>query len=88
MDTDDIELRVYVPIGVSVSCRLLEAVRELAPCVSLEEDRLALIRQAIVVGDRSADSFDNEIDRAELAGCYRAALAALHGPNGFELPKK
>jgi len=81
------EIARYGRSSVSVSCRLLEAVRDLAPCVTDEEDRLALVRQAIFVGDRSADSFDNEIDRAELAGCYRAALSALHPPNVFNLPK-
>jgi len=81
------EIARYGRSSVSVSCRLLEALRDLAPCVTDEEDRLALVRQAIFVGDRSADSFDNEIDRAELAGCYRAALSALHPPNVFDLPK-
>ena len=77
------EIARYGRSSVSVSCRLLEALRDLAPCVTDEEDRLALVRQAIFVGDRSADSFDNEMDRAELAGCYRAALSALHPPNAF-----
>ena len=81
------EIARYGRSSVSVSCRLLEAVRDLAPCVSLEEDRLALVRQALFVGDRSADAFDNEMDRAELAGCYRAALSALHPPNVSDLPK-
>jgi len=80
------EIARYGRSSVSVSCRLLEAMRDLAPCVRYEEDRLALVRQAIFVGDRSADSFDNEMDRAELAGCYRAALSALHPPNVFDLP--
>jgi hypothetical protein len=43
--------------------------------------------QAIFVGDRSADPFDNEMDRAELAGCYRAALSALHPPKVSDLPR-
>lgn len=81
------EIARYGRSSVSVSCRLLEAVRDLAPSVSDEADRLALVRQAIFVGDRPADSFDNEMDRAALAGCYRAALSALHRPNVVDLPR-
>jgi len=81
------EIARYGRSSVSVSCRLLEALRDLAPCVTDEEDRLALVRQAIFVGDRSADSFDNETDRAALADCYRAALSALHRPSELDLPK-
>jgi hypothetical protein len=38
------------------------------------------------VAIRSADSFDNEMDRAALAGCYRAALSALHPPDVLDVP--
>ncbi len=71
------EITRYGRSSVSVSCRLLEAIRDLAPCVSREDDRLALVRHAAFVGDRAADSFDHDRDRAALAGCYCAALAAL-----------
>jgi len=75
------EIARYGRSSVSVSCRLLEALRDLAPCVMHEEDRLALVRQAAFVGDRPAVPFDNETDRAALADCYRAALSALDPPN-------
>ena len=71
------EIARYGRSSVSVSCRLLEAVRDLAPSVSDEADRLALVRHAAFVGDRSTDAFDNERDRAALNDCYRAALSAL-----------
>ena len=80
------EIARYGRSSVSVSCRLLEALRDLAPCVTDEEDRLALERQAIFVGDRSGDPFSNEMDRAELVDCYRAALSALDRPSVFDLP--
>ncbi len=81
------EIARYGRSSVSVSCRLLAAMRDLAPCVLHEEDRLALVRQAAFVGDRSAESFDNENDRAELTGCYHAARSALHQPRAFDLPQ-
>ncbi|MEO7158851.1 MAG: DUF2254 family protein, partial [Vicinamibacterales bacterium] len=71
------EITRYGRSSVSVSCRVLEAVRDLAPCVSAEDDRLALMRQAVFAGDRQADSFDHEMDRVAVAESYRAALAAL-----------
>ncbi|HXG89613.1 MAG TPA: DUF2254 family protein [Vicinamibacterales bacterium] len=78
------EIARYGRSSVSVSCRLLEAMRDLAPCLTREEDRLALVRQAAFVGDRPAVPFDNEMDRAALADCYRAALSALHRPHVFD----
>jgi uncharacterized membrane protein len=81
------EIARYGRSSVSVSCRLLEALRDLARCVTDEEDRLALVRHAAFVGDRSAVPFDHEMDRAALVDCYRAALSALHRPNVSDLPK-
>ncbi|MEO6236331.1 MAG: DUF2254 domain-containing protein [Vicinamibacterales bacterium] len=72
------EVTRYGRSSVSVSSRVLEAIRDLAPCVSAEDDRLALIRQAFFAGDRPADSFDHEMDRVAVAESYRAALAAIH----------
>jgi uncharacterized membrane protein len=72
--------------SVSVSCRVLEAIRDLAPSVSAEGDRLALERQAVFAGDRAATSFDHEMDRAALADSYQAALAALQRPTGSGMP--
>lgn len=72
------EITRYGRSSVSVSCRVLEALRDLAPCVLAEGDRLALVRQAVFAGERSADSFDHDMDRAAVAGCYGAALAAIN----------
>ncbi len=87
LDLAFLEIARYGRSSVSVSCRLLEALRDLAPCVTDEEDRLALVRHATFVGDRSAVPFDHEMDRAALVDCYRAALSALHRPNVSDLPK-
>ena len=58
-----------------------EALRDLAPCVMHEEDRLALVRHAAFVAERLAVPFDNETDRAALADCYRTALSVIDPPN-------
>jgi uncharacterized membrane protein len=71
------ELSRYGSSSVSVSCRLLEAIRDLAPCLSRDEDRRALARQADLVGDRTGSAAENDIDRAQLASCRRNVLEAL-----------
>ncbi|MEO7192075.1 MAG: DUF2254 domain-containing protein [Vicinamibacterales bacterium] len=73
------EITRYGRSSVSVSCRILEAVRDLAPCVSAEGDRRALTRQAVFAGERPADAFAHDMDRIALAASYRAALLALEG---------
>jgi uncharacterized membrane protein len=76
------ELSRYGYSSVSVSCRLLEAMRDLAPCLSCDEDRDALARQAAMIGERSGNVPANDADRAQLAGCYRDILNALqHAPD-------
>jgi uncharacterized membrane protein len=71
------ELSRYGHSSVSVSCRLLEAIRGLAQCLSREEDRLALARQASLVGNRPDGSPASDVDRAQLLACYRETLEAL-----------
>ena len=72
------ELSRYGYSSVSVSCRLLQAIGNVARCLTRNEDRLALARQAAFVGDRSAHLPANDTDRERLAGCYREALEVLH----------
>lgn len=71
------ELSHYGYSSISVSCRLLHAMRDLASGLSREEDHAALARQAAMVGNRPSSSGDNELDRTRLAGCYREVLDAL-----------
>lgn len=71
------ELSRYGFSSVSVSCRLLEAMRDLAPCLSRDEDGRALVRQADLVGGRTGSSAQNDIDRARLASCYRDVIETL-----------
>jgi uncharacterized membrane protein len=71
------ELSCYASSSVSVSCRLLEAMRDLAPCLSHDDERCALARQAGLVSDRAGSLAENDIDRARLARCYRAVLEGL-----------
>ncbi|MEO7157209.1 MAG: DUF2254 family protein [Vicinamibacterales bacterium] len=72
------EITRYGRWSVSVSCRVLEAIRDLAPCVSAADDRLALMRQAVLAGERPPGSLEHEMDRVAVAESYRAALAAIH----------
>lgn len=71
------ELSRYAHAGVAVRCRLLEALRNLASCVSREDDRQALARQAALIGERTVSPPDDDIDRTELADCYRDVLRVL-----------
>ncbi|MEO7273807.1 MAG: DUF2254 family protein, partial [Vicinamibacterales bacterium] len=80
------EITRYGRSSVSVSCRVLAAIRDLAPCVSANDDRLALARQAVFAGEHPADSFDHEMDRVSVAEGYREALAALQDQAGAASP--
>jgi uncharacterized membrane protein len=66
--------------SASVCCRLLDAVRELAPSLRRESDRQALLRQAMRIGEPAGASGVSEEDRMTLAEHYRAALAAIRTP--------
>jgi uncharacterized membrane protein len=74
------EIARYGRSSVSVTCRLLEAVRSVGSCVQREADRRALLRQAAAIGGEVRESPFSEGDRERLARCYRATLTALHEP--------
>jgi uncharacterized membrane protein len=76
------EIARYGRSSVSVTCRLLEAVRSIASCVQREADRLALVRHATVIAGRTREAAFEDADRDQVADCYRAALAALRVPPG------
>ena len=74
------EIARYGRSSVSVTCRLLEAVRSVGSCVQRESDRRALLRQAAAIAGGVRESSFSEGDREQIARCYRAALTALHEP--------
>lgn len=72
------EIERYGRSSVSVSCRLLRALRDLAPCVSAEDDRLALRRHADAIDTR--DAFRDRVDRDTVSAQYRDTVDALRPP--------
>jgi uncharacterized membrane protein len=63
--------------NVSVTCRLVEAVGNIAACVTREEDRRPLSEQATAVVERSRRSAMTTRDRDRIEECYEVARAAL-----------
>jgi uncharacterized membrane protein len=74
------EIARYGRTSVSVTCRLLEAVRSVGSCVQREADRRALLRQAAAIAGNVRESPFSEGDRERIARSYRATLTALHEP--------
>ena len=72
------EIARYGRSSVSVTCRLLEAVRNVGTCVEREPDRRALLRQATVIASGIPRSEMSDSDRELIERCRRAALLALH----------
>ena len=72
------EIARYGRSSVSVTCRLLEAVRSVGSCVQDEADRQALLRQAAEIAGAPRESPFSEGDRQRIARCYRATRTALH----------
>ncbi|HUF60564.1 MAG TPA: hypothetical protein VMN36_00685 [Verrucomicrobiales bacterium] len=63
------EIARYGRSSVSVTCRLLEAVRSVGSCVQREADRLALLRQAAEIAGAVRESPFSEGDRERIARC-------------------
>jgi uncharacterized membrane protein len=74
------EIARYGRSSVSVTCRLLEAVRGVGSCVQRQSDRQALLRRAAAIAGEVRESRFSEDDRERIARCYRATLTALHVP--------
>ena len=79
------EIARYGRTSVSVTCRLLEAVRSVGTCVKREADRSALLRQAAVIAAGGRDGRLSDNDRELIAQCHRAALDVLHAKPGDQL---
>jgi uncharacterized membrane protein len=76
------EIARYGRSSVSVTCRLLDAVRSVGSCVQRETDRQALLRQAAAIAGEVRESSFSEGDREQIARCYNATLTTLHGLPG------
>ena len=74
------EISRYGRSSVSVTCRLLQAVGNVASCVRRGTDRTALLRAATVVAAGVRDVSLSDHDRELIARCHRAALDALRAP--------
>jgi uncharacterized membrane protein len=72
------EIARYGRTSVSVTCRLLEAVRNVGSCVKHEAERGALLRQAAVIAAGVRDEQLSDNDRESIAQCHRAAVELLH----------
>lgn len=72
------EIARYGRSSVSVTCRLLEAVRNVGSTVKREVDRSALLREATAIAARVRDVQLSDSDRELIARTHRAALEALH----------
>ncbi len=79
------EIARYGRSSVSVTCRLLEAVRNVGSCVKREADRSALLREATVIDAGVRHVRLSDSDRELIAQCHRAALDVLHAPPGDRL---
>ena len=76
------EKRPYAPAGlptrrVSVTCRSLEAIREISVCVRRYGDLRPLVEQATAIADRSRRMQMALRDRESIEARYDAALSAL-----------
>ena len=76
------EIARYGRSSVSVTCRLLEAVRNVGTCVTREADRSALLREAAVIAAGVRDVPLGDRDRELIAHSHRAVLDLLHAPPG------
>jgi uncharacterized membrane protein len=74
------EIARYGRSSVSVTCRLLEAMRSVGSCVQREADRRALLRQAMTIAGEVRESPFSEGDRERIARCYSLTLTALREP--------
>jgi uncharacterized membrane protein len=72
------EIARYGRSSVSVTCRLLEAVRNVGTCVERERDRRALLHHATVIASGIRRTQMSDSDRELIERCHRAALIALH----------
>jgi uncharacterized membrane protein len=79
------EIGRYGQSSVSVTCRLLEAVRNISACVRRDGDRRPLSEQAAAIVERSRRAEMATCDRDRIEEWYNAARVALGnetGPSG------
>lgn len=71
------EIARYGRSSVSVTCRLLGALRSVGSCVRRDADRQVLLQQAAAIAGEVGESPLSERDRARVDRCYRATLIGL-----------
>ena len=71
------EIGRYGASSVSVTCRLLEAIRDVSACVRRDADLRQLVEQAAAIADRSRRIEMALRDRERIEAWYRAARGAL-----------
>jgi uncharacterized membrane protein len=76
------EIARYGRTSVSVTCRLLEAVRNVGSCVTRHPDRSALLSQAAAIAAGARDARLSDDDRELITRCHGAVLGALHAGPG------
>ena len=79
------EIARYGRTSVSVTCRLLEAVRSVGSCVTHRADRSALLRQAGVIAAGARDERLSDDDRELIMQCHRAVVDVLRAGPGDRL---
>ena len=77
------EIARYGRSSVSVTCRLLAALRNVGSCVRREADRHALLHEANVIAAATGEVALSDHDRERVAQCHRAATDA---PDSTFLP--
>jgi uncharacterized membrane protein len=80
------EIGRYGASSVSVTCRLLEAIRNVAACVADQRDRQALLEQTAAIVERMPQISMASRDRHRVEQCCAAAQAAVGNAAGHGLP--
>ena len=77
-------IRQYGRSSAQVTIRLLEAIAMVATCARREEDRKALLDQALMIERGSQDGLFEERDRADVSQRFSAVIQALQNGGGGE----
>jgi uncharacterized membrane protein len=80
-------IRQYGRTSAAVTIRLLEAIAVIATCVHSEEDRKALLQQAIMIERASHDALPEEGDRRDVQTRFGIVWQRLHSDARKSRPK-
>jgi uncharacterized membrane protein len=73
------QIRQYGRSSASVTIRLLEAITLIGKCTLKQEDRVALLQQAVMIERGSYEGLPEERDRQDIQRRFRKAVEALQG---------